>query len=61
MTNTYTKKAITEYGFEDARTITIAVLEEQGKNGLAEALWDTLHEDNESDDNQAKDTETENA
>ena len=53
MTNTYTAKAITEYGFEDARTITLAVLEEQGKNGLAEALWEALHEGNECDEEQA--------
>lgn len=53
MTNTYTAKAITEYGFEDARTITLAVLEEQGKNELAEALWEALHENNECDEEQA--------
>lgn len=35
-------KAIQEFGFEDARTITIAVLEEQGKFGLAKKLWEVL-------------------
>ena len=38
-------KAIQEFGFEDARTITIAVLEGQGKHELAEALWNTLMEE----------------
>lgn len=38
-------KAIRVFGFEDARTITIAVLEEQGKNELAEELWKTLTEE----------------
>ena len=28
---TYTDKAIQTFGFEDVRTITIAILEEQGK------------------------------
>lgn len=42
---TYTDKAIKEYGFEDARTIVFAVLEEQGKNELAKELWETLHEE----------------
>ena len=40
-------KAIQEFGFEDARTITIAVLEEQGKYELTEALWNTLMEEEE--------------
>lgn len=38
-------KAIQTFGFEDPRTITIAVLEEQGKNKLAEQLWETLTEE----------------
>ena len=38
-------KAIQRFGFEDARTITIAVLEEQGKNKLAEELWEALTEE----------------
>ena len=37
-------KAIQRFGFEDARTITIAVLEEQGKTELAEELWEILTE-----------------
>ena len=41
---TYTEKAIKEYGFEDARTITFAVLEDQGKYDLAKQLWEALHE-----------------
>lgn len=36
-------KAIQEYGFEDARTITIAILEDQGKTELAKDLWEALH------------------
>lgn len=39
---TYTEKAIHYFGYEDARTITIAFLEEQGKTALAEELWNTL-------------------
>lgn len=35
-------KAVRNFGFEDARTITIAFLEEQGKMDLAEKLWETL-------------------
>ena len=38
-------KAINYFGFEDPRTITIAVLEEQGHTKLAEDLWETLTED----------------
>ena len=30
------------FGFEDARTITICVLVEQGRNDLAEQLFETL-------------------
>jgi hypothetical protein len=39
---TTTDKAIKMFGFEDARTITIAVLEEIGKHELAEDLFNTL-------------------
>lgn len=35
-------KAINTFGFEDARTITIAVLEEQGHHKLAADLYATL-------------------
>ena len=35
-------KAIQTFGFEDARTITICVLAEQGKVELAEQLFETL-------------------
>lgn len=35
-------KAIREFGFEDARTITIAFLEERGQKELAETLWEIL-------------------
>lgn len=42
---TYLDKAIQRFGFEDARTITIAVLEEQGNNKLAEQLWEVLTEE----------------
>ena len=42
---TYTDKAIQTFGFEDARTITIAVLEEQGKTELAEKLFRILTEE----------------
>lgn len=38
-------KAIQKFGFEDARTITIAALEEQGHYKLAEDLWKTLTEE----------------
>lgn len=38
-------KAIQRFGFEDPRTITIAVLEEQGKTKLAEELWEVLTEE----------------
>ena len=38
-------KAIQRFGFEDPRTITIAVLEEQGRYKLAEDLWETLTEE----------------
>ena len=40
-------KAIRTFGFEDARTITIAMLEEQGKTELAEKLFKTLTDDEE--------------
>lgn len=39
---TYTEKAIHYFGHEDARTRTIAFLEEQGKTELAEELWNIL-------------------
>ena len=42
---TITDKAIQIFGFEDARTITIAILEEQGKHELAEELFKTLTDD----------------
>lgn len=42
-------KAIQKFGFEDARTITIAVLEEQGKTKLAEELWKALTEEEEEE------------
>ena len=42
-------KAIRLFGFEDPRTITIAVLEEQGKTELAEQLWETLTEEEEEE------------
>lgn len=35
-------RAIQTFGFENPITITIAVLEEQGKTKLAEQLWETL-------------------
>ena len=44
---TTTDKAIKTFGFEDVRTITIAVLEEQGKNELAEELFRALTNDEE--------------
>lgn len=44
---TYTDKAIQTFGFEDVRTITIAVLEEQGKTELAEKLFRILTEEEE--------------
>lgn len=40
-----TDKAVRAFGFEDARTITIAFLEEQSKHELAEQLWETLTEE----------------
>lgn len=43
-------KAIRTFGFEDVRTITIAVLEEQGKTELAEQLFKTLTDDEEYED-----------
>ena len=43
----YTDKAIQAFGFEDVRTITIAILEEQGKTELAEKLFRTLTEEEE--------------
>lgn len=42
---TITDKAIRTFGFEDARTITIAFLEEEGKHELAEELFKTLTDD----------------
>jgi len=49
-TMTTTDKAIRTFGFEDARTITIAFLEEQGKHELAEDLFKTLTDDEEYED-----------
>ena len=43
----YTDKAIQAFGFEDVRTITIAILEEQGKTEIAEKLFNTLTEEDE--------------
>lgn len=43
-------KAIRMFGFEDPRTITIAVLEEQGKTELAEQLWEVLTDAEEYED-----------
>lgn len=40
-------KAIQTFGFEDARTITIAVLETQGNTKLAEQLFSVLTEEEE--------------
>jgi hypothetical protein len=42
-------KAIQTFGFENPITITIAVLEEQGKHELAEQLWETLTEEEEEE------------
>ena len=42
-----TDKAIQVFGFEDVRTITIAILEEQGKTEMAEKLFNTLTEEDE--------------
>ena len=39
------EKAIQRWGFEDARTITICVLVEQGKLDLAVQLFDNLTEE----------------
>lgn len=36
--------AIQTFGFEDCRTITICVLVEQGRNDLAEQLFEVLTE-----------------
>lgn len=36
------EKAIQTFGFEDCRTITICVLVEQGRNDLAEQLFEVL-------------------
>ena len=47
---TTTDKAIKTFGFENPITITIAVLEEQGKTDLAEQLWDTLTEEEEEEE-----------
>jgi hypothetical protein len=38
-------KAIQTFGFENPITITIAVLEEQGRYKLAEDLWEILTEE----------------
>lgn len=43
-------KAIRRFGFEDARTITIAYLEEAGKATLAEELYATLVGDEEEEE-----------
>ena len=43
-------KAVHRFGFEDPRTITIAVLEEQGHYKLAEDLWETLTEGEEEEE-----------
>lgn len=43
--STYTNKAIKLFGFEDPRTITIAVLEEEDKNELAKKLFEKLTEE----------------
>jgi hypothetical protein len=37
--------AVQTFGFEDARTITICVLVEQGRNDLAGELFDVLTEE----------------
>lgn len=42
---TCTDKAIQTFGFEDVRTITIAVLEDQGRTELAEKLFRILTEE----------------
>lgn len=47
---TITDKAIRTFGFEDARTITIAFLEEQGKHELAEDLFKILTDNRRYDD-----------
>jgi hypothetical protein len=41
---TYTEKAIKMFGFKNPITITIAVLEEQGKTDLAEQLFEECEE-----------------
>jgi hypothetical protein len=38
------EKAVQTFGFEDCRTITICVLVEQGRNDLAEQLFEVLTE-----------------
>ena len=43
-------KAIHEFGFENPITITIAVLEEQGRHELAAQLWETLTEEEEEEE-----------
>lgn len=40
-------KAIQKYGFEDPRTIVIAVLEGEGNIKLANDLWRVLEEEDE--------------
>jgi hypothetical protein len=42
-------KAIHEFGFEDVRTITIAVLEERGMLEQAEELFKILTEDEDAE------------
>ena len=54
---TTTDKAIRTFGFEDARTITIAFLEEQGKHELAEDLFTTLTDDEEYEDDYEPDVD----
>jgi hypothetical protein len=50
ITMTTLDKAIHTFGFENVRTITIAVLEEQGKYELAEELFEALTEEEEYED-----------
>ena len=54
---TTTDKAIRAFGFEDARTITIAFLEEQGKHELAEDLFQTLTDDEDDFDDYEPDVD----
>lgn len=41
------EKAVQTFGFEDARTITICVLVEQGRDDLAEQLFKVLTDEEE--------------